>query len=40
MKYGNVVKSAENGAVSAEELAKINGYARKELSAEEVYVFL
>lgn len=39
MKYGNVVKSAENGAVTAEELAKINGYARKELSAEEVYVF-
>lgn len=39
MKYGNVVKSAENGTVTAEELAKINGYARKELSAEEVYVF-
>lgn len=39
MKYGNVVKSAENGAVTADELAKINGYARKELSAEEVYVF-
>lgn len=34
-----MVKSAENGTVTAEELAKINGYARKELSAEEVYVF-
>lgn len=39
MKNGNVVKSTENSAVTAEELAKINGYARKELSAEEVYVF-
>lgn len=39
MKNGNVVKSAENGTVTAEELAKINQYARKELSAEEVYVF-
>ncbi len=39
MKYGNVVKSAENSAVTAEELAKINQYARKELSADEVYVF-
>lgn len=39
MKYGNVVKSSENSSVTAEELAKINGYARKELSAEKVYVF-
>lgn len=39
MKYGNVVKSSENSSVTAEELAKINGYARKELSTEEVYVF-
>ena len=39
MKYGNVVKSVENGTVTAEKLAKINEYARKELTAEEVYVF-
>lgn len=39
MKYGNVVKSAENNEVTTEELAKINLYARKTLSADEVYVF-
>lgn len=39
MKYGNVVKSAENNTVTADELAKINQYARKALSADDVYVF-
>jgi hypothetical protein len=38
MKNGQVIKSAVE-SVSAEELALVNGYSRRELTADEVYLF-
>lgn len=39
MKFGNVAKSTGENSVTAEQLAKINQYTRKELTADDVYVF-
>lgn len=42
MKYGNVTKSAdstEQSAYTAEEMEQVNRFTRRELKAEEVYIF-
>jgi hypothetical protein len=39
MKFGNIAKSAEVTVVTEDMLKKINLYTRKELSADDVYVF-
>lgn len=42
MKYGNVAKSAdstEQSAYTAEEMEQVNRFTRRELKAEEVYIF-
>lgn len=39
MKEGIVVKTAENGSVSPEDMKKINRYSRRELAPGEVYTF-
>lgn len=42
MKYGNVTKSAESteqSAYTAEEMEQVNRFTRRELKAEEVYIF-
>ena len=42
MKYGNIAKSAEGGGqalYSPEIMAKVNKFTRRELTADEVYIF-
>ena len=39
MKEGMILKTAETGSVSPEEMGKINRYSRRELDPGEVYTF-
>lgn len=39
MKHAMILKTAQSVPVTPEQLAKINAFSRRELSAEEVYVF-
>lgn len=39
MKTASVIKCADQSPVTQEQLAQINRYSRRELTAQEVYVF-